>query len=51
MPNGGKTMSNTHRPKSARPFVNRSKQWTSHAPRTEPRGFKTRREVMNGISR
>lgn len=43
MPNGGKTMSNTHRPKSARPFVNRSKQWTSHAPRTEPRGQNAQR--------
>jgi hypothetical protein len=29
---------NTHRPKSARQFVNRSKQWTSNVARPEPRG-------------
>ena len=38
MQNGRKTMRNTHHPKSARPFANRSKQWTSHVARTEPRG-------------
>ena len=27
----------THRPKSARQFVNRSKQWTSNVARPEPR--------------
>ena len=30
MQNGQKTMMSTHRPKSARPFANRSKQWTSN---------------------
>ena len=39
MQNGPKTMTNTHRPKSARPFANRSKQWTSNVARPEPRGF------------
>jgi hypothetical protein len=38
MQNGQKTTMNTHRPKSARPFANRSKQWTSSVARTEPRG-------------
>ena len=38
MRNGQKTMMNTHRPKSARPFANRSKQWTSNVARPEPRG-------------
>ena len=38
MQNGQKTMMNTHRPKSARPFANRSKQWTSNVARPEPRG-------------
>ena len=37
MQNGPKTMTNTHRPKSARPFANRSKQWTSNVARPEPR--------------
>ena len=35
MRNGLKTMMSTHRPKSARRFANRSKQWTSNP---EPRG-------------
>ena len=37
MQNGPKAMTSTHRPKSARPFVNRSKQWTSNSrpPRVE----------------
>ena len=39
MQNGQKTMMSTHRPKSARPFANRSKQWTSNVARPEPRGF------------
>jgi hypothetical protein len=39
MQNGLKTMMNKHRPKSARPFANRSKQWTSNGARPEPRGF------------
>jgi hypothetical protein len=38
MQNGQKTMRNTHRPKSAGPFANRSNQWTSHVLRTKPRG-------------
>jgi hypothetical protein len=38
MRNGQKTMMSTHRPKSARPFANRSKQWTSNVARPEPRG-------------
>jgi hypothetical protein len=38
MRNGQKTMMNTHRPKSARRFANRSKQWTSNVARPEPRG-------------
>jgi hypothetical protein len=38
MQNGRKTMMSTHRPKSARPFANRSKQWTSNVARREPRG-------------
>ena len=38
MRNGQKTMINTHRPKSPRPFANRSKQWTSNVAHPEPRG-------------
>ena len=38
MQNGAKTMMSTHRPKSARPFANRSKQWTSNGARPELRG-------------
>ena len=38
MQNGPKTMMNTHRPKSARPFANRSKQWTSNGDRSDFRG-------------
>ena len=38
MQNGPKAMTSTHRPKSARPFVNRSKQWTSNVARPETRG-------------
>jgi hypothetical protein len=38
MQNGQKPMRNMHRRKSARPFANRSKQWTSDVARTEPRG-------------
>ncbi len=37
MQNGQKTISR-HRPKSARPFAKRSKQWTSNVTRPEPRG-------------
>jgi hypothetical protein len=37
MQNGQKTMMNKHRPKSARPFANRSKQWTLNGARPEPR--------------
>ena len=38
MRNGKKTTMSTHRPKSARPYANRSKQWTSNVARPEPRG-------------
>jgi hypothetical protein len=38
MQNGPKTTTDTRRPKSARPFANRSKQWTSNVARPEPRG-------------
>ena len=38
MQNGQKTMMTTQRPKSARRFVNRPKQWTSNVARPEPRG-------------
>jgi hypothetical protein len=38
MQNGPKAMTSTRRPKSARPFVNRSKQWTSNVARPESRG-------------
>jgi hypothetical protein len=38
MQNGPKTMMNTHRPKSARPFANHSKQWTSNGVRPDLRG-------------
>ena len=38
MQNGQKTMTRTHRPKSARPFANRSKQWTSNGARPDLRG-------------
>jgi Domain of unknown function (DUF4167) len=38
MQNGLKTMMNKHRPKSARPFANRSKQWTSNGAQPQPRG-------------
>ena len=35
MQNGPKIMMNTHRPKSAGPFANRSKQWTSNGDRPD----------------
>jgi hypothetical protein len=38
MQNGQKTMMSTHRPKSARPFANRSKQWTSNVAHPDSRG-------------
>ena len=38
MQNGPKTMTTTHRSKSARPFANRSKQWTSNGVRPDLRG-------------
>ncbi len=38
MRNGQKTLMRTHRPKSVRPFANRSKQWTSNVAHPEPRG-------------
>jgi len=39
MQNGPKTTTSTHRPKSARPFANRSKQWTSNGVRPDLSGF------------
>src|SRR5208282_5520170 len=39
MHNGPRTMMNTHRPKSAMPFTDRSKRWTSNVARPESRGF------------
>ena len=38
MHNGPNTMLNSHRSKSARPFADRSKQWTSNVARPESRG-------------
>ena len=38
MQNGQKTMMSAHRPKSARPFANRPKQWTSNVTRPDLRG-------------
>ena len=38
MQSGQKTMMNKHRPKSARPFVNRPKQWTSNVVRPDLSG-------------
>jgi hypothetical protein len=38
MQNGPWTTMNSHRPKSARPFADRSKQWTSNIARRELRG-------------
>ena len=38
MQNGPKTMTSTHRPKSARPFAIRSKQWPSNGVRPDFRG-------------
>jgi hypothetical protein len=35
MQNGLKTIMNKHRSKSARPFANRSKQWTSNGARPD----------------
>ena len=35
MQDGPKTMTSTHRPKSTRPFVNRSKQWTGNGARPD----------------
>ena len=46
-----KTMTNTRRAKSARPFANRSKQWTSNIARPDLRDLKTRKEAMSAISR
>jgi len=38
MQNGPNTMTSTHRPKSATPFANRSKRWTSNGVRPDLRG-------------
>lgn len=37
MQNGPRTNINSHRPKSARPFTNRPKQWTSNVSRPQAR--------------
>ena len=42
MQNGPRTTMNSHRPKTARPFANRSKQWTSNV-LPEPRGYQNAR--------
>ena len=39
MQNGRNTMTNTRRPKSATPFANRSKRWTSNVPAAPSRGL------------
>ena len=41
MQNGPNAMTSTHRPQSARPFANRSKQWTSNVARPDLRGTQT----------
>ena len=51
MQNGPKNKMNSHRPKSARLFTNRSKQWTSNVGRPEARALKTRKETISVISR
>jgi hypothetical protein len=51
MQNGQKTMMNTHHPKSARPFFNRSKQWTSNVARPEPRGSGNAQRNYERVSR
>ena len=38
MQNGPRTIMNSHRPKSTRPFADRSKHWTSNVTRPESRG-------------
>ena len=38
MQSSPRTIVNLHRPKSARPFADRSKQWTSNVPRPASRG-------------
>jgi hypothetical protein len=43
MQNGPRPMNNPHRPKSARPFTNRSKQWTSNGARPAPRNTENAR--------
>ena len=43
MQNGPRTTMNSHRPKTARPFANRSNQWTSNVARPEPRGHQNAR--------
>ena len=51
MQNGPKTMTSTHRPKSARPFAIRSKQWPSNGVRPDFRGSQNAQEAMSGILR
>jgi hypothetical protein len=38
MQNGAKTITSTHRPKLAKRFASRAKQWTSNAVRSDLRG-------------
>ncbi len=38
MQNGARTMTNTQRPKSATPFANRARRWTSNNSRNDSRG-------------
>ena len=38
MQNGPKTMTSMHRPKSAKPFASRAKQWTTNGVRPDFRG-------------
>ena len=46
MQNGPKTMMSTHRPKSATPFANRSKRWTSNSSRLEFEGLSKRAKKL-----
>ena len=46
MQNGPKAMTSTHRPKSARPFVNRSTQWISNVARPKFEGLSKRAKKL-----
>ena len=45
MQNGPKTNTSTHHPKSAPPFANRSKRWTSNVARPEFRGHQNAQKI------